>query len=74
MPNDNKQFLAILYQALGSPLGLELPCSDITKVRAKLYAARVASKDITLNTLQFRAAPSGKAILIIKGKTDENAT
>jgi hypothetical protein len=71
MPNDHHQFLSILYRALGTPLGLELPCSDITKVRAKLYAARVASKDISLNVLEFRAAPTGKAILIVKRRREE---
>jgi len=73
VPNDNNQFLAILYQALGTALGLELPCSDITKVRAKLYAARAGSKDPTLNILEFRAAPSGNAIFIVKGRKEDNA-
>jgi len=74
MPSDHNQFLAILYRALGSPLGLELPCSDITRARAKLYAARAASKDIDLNILQFRASPSGASILIVKGRKEEDAT
>lgn len=66
-----KEYLYLLYMALSSPIGIEVPTSDITKLRAKLYAARAEAKDLSLSCLQFRAAPSGQSIYIVKGNSEE---
>lgn len=48
------QLAALLYQALASPYGLEVQCSDVEKGKQALYTARREAADPALNILQFR--------------------
>ena len=58
----------LLYQALGSPIGLLLRTSDFARARQRLYQARVAAADQDLACLQFRASPGieGGDLIIVK--------
>lgn len=55
--SQQEQLLAILYQALGEPIGLLLRTSDFARARQALYRARQESGDQALAGLQFRASP-----------------
>ena len=72
--SSHKEFLPLLYQALASPIGMEFPTSDVTRFRARLYAARSAANDPSLNCLQFRDTPGNLAVWIVKGKREEDNT
>ncbi len=49
--------LEILYQALGSQIGVSVLVEDFTSAQAKFYAARRQSGDAELDCLQFRRSP-----------------
>jgi hypothetical protein len=66
-----KEFLPLLYQAMATPFGIEFPTSDVTRLRARLYAARSASKDPSLSCLQFRDTPNNDAVWIVKGQSKD---
>lgn len=55
MPQDNS--LEILYQALGTSIGLCVEVEDFSQAQAKFYAARRTSGDLDLDCLQFRRSP-----------------
>lgn len=60
----------ILYQALGSQIGLVLTTSDPERARQALYAARREAADPDLGILQIRlvGVPDGGDLIIIKQK------
>lgn len=66
MANDD---LEILYQALGSPIGIEVSAPDVAFAIQKLYKARRDSGDPDLDCLQFRRCPQApeEKIWIVKG-------
>lgn len=65
---------AILYQALGEPLGLIVRSSDPHVARQRLYAARVATGDPSLKVLQIRFSPwDAQELVIVKGPGKESA-
>lgn len=68
--NIQDQLKAILYQALGEPIGLLLDCSDWARARQALYRARAEAGDPQLAQLQFRASPGipGGNLIIINQK------
>ncbi len=68
--NIQDQLRAILYQALGEPIGLLLQCSDWAKARQSLYRARAEAADPQLASLQFRASPglAGGNLIIVNQK------
>ena len=64
------EFLALLYQALGEPIGLLLQCSNPGLARQRLYAARASARDPALGGLQIRMSPFPEGNLVIcKGQT-----
>lgn len=69
------QSLELCYLALASPIGIVVSVSAFVPVQQKLYAARKASGDPTLDCLQFRRSPiepEGE-IWIVKGNTNGQA-
>lgn len=68
--NIQDQLRAILYSALGEPIGLLLQCSDWAKARQALYRARAEAQDPQLDSLQFRASPGleGGNLIIVNQK------
>ncbi len=59
----------VLYQALGSSIGLLLQTSDFGRARQRLYAARAEIGDPALAGLQFRSSPlPGGDLIIVKQK------
>ena len=69
----SKEFLTYLYHALASPIGIELPTSDVEKCRTNLYAARTAARDPALSVLEFRQTPAGNSVLIVKVRSNGSA-
>lgn len=66
--NELHRLQAILYDALSSPIGLLLRCSEPHKGRQRLYEARRAAADPALARLQFRLSPAlPQHIAITKG-------
>jgi hypothetical protein len=55
--NEDSLFDSLLYQALSSPSGILVWCSDAHRVRQKLYRRRTLLKDPSLSILSFR--PTG---------------
>lgn len=53
----NEEFLGLLYQALGSPLGILVRVSDLEAFRRRAYSVRRDSLDERLKALTFRASP-----------------
>lgn len=51
------------YQALSSPFGIELVCSDPESVRNKLYSARAEAKDPDLDQISACMSPFDPAKL-----------
>ena len=45
------------YRALHSPVGVELVCSDVESIRAKLYAARKEADDSDLEQIAVCLSP-----------------
>lgn len=63
-------FLALLYEAYHSPMGLVVTTSDPLALRAKLYAEMRGNEDFTCLSLHIsRSAPTSE--LIILRKPDE---
>lgn len=60
------QYKALLYQALGSPMGLVLRSNDPERARQTLYSARREAQDPELDVLQIRmkATPDGDLVLV----------
>jgi hypothetical protein len=68
MSASTEALTAILYQALGEPIGLLLRTSDTERARQGLYRARAASGDPDLARLQFRVSPITEGdLVIVKG-------
>lgn len=61
--------LELLYQAMGTPLGIAVQTSDFLNARARLYAARAQSGDPDLSRLQLRQSlmMEPDVIWIVKG-------
>lgn len=60
--------IGLLYEALGSPYGLELTANDAHRARMRLYEARRTANDPALDRLQFRLAPwDHRVVCITKG-------
>lgn len=61
--------LELLYQAMGSPLGLAVKVSDFLNARARLYAARAQSGDPDLSRLRLQRSlmMEEDVIWIVKG-------
>lgn len=61
--------LELLYQAMGSPLGIAVQTSDFLNARGRLYAARKQSGDPELDRLQLRRSlmMEPDVIWIVKG-------
>ena len=55
--------VAYWYQALHSPFGIELICSDPEGARSRLYAARKAAQDAELNSIAITSSPFDPAKL-----------
>lgn len=68
--NQSDQLRAILYQALGEPIGLLVQCSDWARARQAFYRARAEAGDPDLASLQFRHSPGldGGNLIIINQK------
>jgi len=49
--------LELLYSALGSQIGIVVSVSDFIRGQQKLYQAKRASGDPSLDCLQFRRSP-----------------
>ena len=45
------------YQALATPLGIEVVCSDAEGIRKKLYDARREAKDTDLDQISISLSP-----------------
>jgi len=45
------------YQALASPLGIELVCSDVDSMRSRLYSARTEAQDTDLEKVAICHSP-----------------
>lgn len=60
---------AILYQALGEPIGLLLSTSDSNRARQKLYQARAAAADPALDVIQIRISPFPEGDLVLVKST-----
>jgi len=45
------------YQALASPLGIEVVCSNTEAIRARLYEARREAKDTDLDQISISLSP-----------------
>ncbi len=61
--------LEILYQAMGTPLGVAYQVSDFTNAQSRLYKARADSGDPELSRLQIRRSLAGEdnVVWIVKG-------
>ena len=60
--------LEILYQAVGSPLGLVVKTSNFQLAQQRFYKARADSGDPDLTRLQFRHSPyDPNDLWIVKG-------
>jgi len=67
------EFSEILYEALASPLGIEVETNNPENLRAKLYAARRA--DPALEPLSIHISPTNpSAALFIIRRPSENGT
>ena len=66
----NPDHSLLLYQALGTPLGIAVSCEDFTAAAQALYQCRVALADPDLGRLQFRRSPFNPEgeIWIVKGE------
>jgi hypothetical protein len=51
------EILNYWYRALHSPHGIELVCSDVESIRARLYAARREAKDADLDQISICQSP-----------------
>ena len=60
--------LELLYQALHSPLGIEIETDDVQSALSRFYAARSAAGDSELARLQFRRQTTPGRIWIVRGK------
>jgi hypothetical protein len=65
---DKSEALALLYQAAASPLGIVVPSSNLTILRARLYAARKDAADPSLDVLELRQGPDDPSELWITHK------
>lgn len=60
-----------LYDALNSPLGIELETEDLTALRLQLYKVRKAANDPNLACLSFLESPlSPNKLWIVKRPPD----
>lgn len=60
---------SLLYQALGTPLGLVVRVSDFDLARNKLYSARKEAADPDLEIIQLRRSPyEANTIWIVKSR------
>lgn len=61
------------YRALHSERGVEVLCSDVESVRARLYAARKEARDPDLDQISISVSPidDGKLWLVKKNPTKE---
>lgn len=63
------QALELLYQALGTPLGIVIKVSDSSLASQRLYKARANSGDSDLDQLQIRKSPySADELWIVRSK------
>ena len=61
------QIKTLLMQAVSSPLGIKITCTDADQLRRRFYAARRGQSDFT--DLMFRISPSdSNELWVIKGK------
>lgn len=60
----------LLYEALGSPLGVVVRCSDTERARQKLYALRKECNDPDLDILSFVQSPTSPLELWIVRKNE----
>ena len=69
---DQNEYLSLLYEALGEPIGLLVRTSDRERARQKLYAARREADDEALSVLQIRISPFADGeqndLIIVKSK------
>jgi tricorn protease-like protein len=66
--------LSYWYQALSSPYGVELICSDIEHTRQHLYRARKESRDLDLDQLGLCISPFDPSRLWIIRKDTKNGS
>lgn len=59
MPKPKSSLLDLWYQALSSPFGIELVCSDTHAVIQKLYREREAAHDDDLKAISICQSPFG---------------
>lgn len=73
--NISEQLKAILYQALGEPIGLLIQCNDWNKARQAFYRARAEANDPALSQLQIRVSPGieGGNLIIVNQKVEVNS-
>jgi hypothetical protein len=66
--------LSYWYQALASPLGIELVTSDVEGTRSRLYTARRDAKDTDLDKIAICVSPFDPTKLWLVKRTPDNAT
>lgn len=64
----------LLYEALGSPLGVVLQCDNVEKVRQRLYKLRADHGDADLECLHLVQSPSNPSHLWIVKKVPADET
>jgi len=71
----NEDVLSYWYQALASPLGIQVVCSDPDKIRARLYTARKEAKDFDLAQIAVCSSPFDPTRLwLVKRSPDDAQT
>lgn len=66
--------ISLLYEALGTPKGIEVRTSDPNALRQKLYTLRKKAEDPSLDILSFLPSPtdpSGHLWIVKRAKPDE---
>lgn len=68
--------LSIWYEALGSPSGVIVECSDTEKAKQKLYTLRRESGDKDLESIAIMTSPTNptKDLWLVKKGKDSSAT
>ena len=63
--------LNLLYEALGTPLGIVVETNDPERLRQKLYALRKQANDPMLEALSFVISPTvpGSQVWLVKRKS-----
>lgn len=68
--------LSLWYEALGSPFGVIVECSDAEKAKQKLYTLRREAGDKDLESIAIMTSPTNptKDLWLVKKGKDSNET